>query len=72
MNRCIVIGENKTKQVVIGCGLSENEAMQLASTQVDYDYCSAYINPVPFAVFKCKKQQAKKKTAKKTAKRKNK
>ncbi len=70
MNRCIVIGENKTEQVVIGCGLSENEAMQLASTATGYDYCSAYINPVPFAVFKCKQiKQPKKKTAKKAVKR---
>ena len=54
MLRCIVIGIKAGKQTCIACGISESEAMSLASSQSDFDNVEVYINPVPYSVFNCK------------------
>ena len=70
MERSFVIGISKGSQSVIGCGLSENEAMKKASEATGFDHVEVYINPVPFAVLNFKPAKVAKKVAKKTTKRK--
>jgi len=73
MNRCLVIGFTKGAQTCLGCGLSENEAMSLASNANGYEFVEVYINPAPFSVMNCKPAKAaKKSTAKKAARKKSK
>jgi len=73
MNRCLVIGFLEGKQTCLGCGLSEGEAMNLASSTLGFEYVEIYINPVPFSVLNCKPAKAAKKApAKKAARKKSK
>lgn len=67
MNRCLVIEISNGSQSCLGCGLSETEAMNLASTATGCDSVEVYINPTPFSVFNCKKEKAKKVVTKKAA-----
>lgn len=59
MNRCLAIGLKGHTQEVLGCGLTESEAMEFASTARGYDSIEVYINPTPFSVFNCKPSKAK-------------
>lgn len=59
MNRCLAIGIKGRAQEVLGCGLSESEAMEFVSTARGFDSIEVYINPTPFSVFNCKKAKAK-------------
>jgi len=70
MSRCLVIGFLKGKQTCLGCGLSENEAMNLASSSTGYEFVEVYINPTPFSVLNCKPAKAAKKAPAKKAVRK--
>lgn len=71
MNRSLVIGISEGKQTCIGCGLSESEAMTLASSATGYQYFEVIINPTPYAVFTSKPEKAPaKKASKKAAKKK--
>ena len=70
MNRCLVIGIFEGKQTSLGCGLSEGEAMNLASSSTGYTSVEVYINPTPFSVLNCKPAKAVKKTPAKKAVRK--
>lgn len=65
MTRCIVIGVKGLDQTCISCGLSESEAMKVASESEGFDYSEVYINPVPFAVLKSKPKQTNKPISKK-------
>lgn len=72
MNRCLVIGFLEGKQTCLGCGLSENEAMNLASGTTGFNYVEVYINPTPFSVLNCKQAKEVKKAPTKKAARKKK
>lgn len=73
MNRCLVIGITDGEQTCLGCGLSEREAMNLASNSTGFAFVEVYINPAPFSVFNSKPNKTvKKPKAKKAARKKSK